>query len=135
MSNINDVSDDINPDDVPEKDAAFYAALRGETVSSVLDGAGSGVNYDEMDDEPTDEFGDLIEDWGDNGEVDAPDETKSVSGLEAPAPLPDPYGVSFTDEELDALTDTESEEAVKLALGKSTPNKRALLSAGQLDAD
>ena len=48
---------------------------------------------------------------------------------ELPAPLPDPFGLSFSDEELDALTETDSPEAVKLAFAQATPDKRALLGA------
>lgn len=63
-------------------------------------------------------------------------ETKAVDADELPAKLPaklpDPYGMSFTDEELDALTDTDNEETVKLAMGTSTPAKRALESAKQV---
>jgi hypothetical protein len=59
-SNTN--SDDIDPADVPVKDAAFYARLRGGAGSgSALESPKSGVDYSEIEDEPTDEHGDLIE--------------------------------------------------------------------------
>jgi HK97 family phage portal protein len=69
------------------------------------------------------------------------DETKALTAevLTAehgmPAPLPDPHGVAFTDEELAALTDTDNEEAVKRAYVKSTPEKRALLRAEPINQD
>ncbi len=46
-----------------------------------------------------------------------PNETKAIeTDNELPAPLPDPFGVAFTDSDLEALTDTQLEEAVKLVI-------------------
>ncbi len=64
--NFNDSNndfDDVDPADVPAKDTAFYARLRGGSAApdSVLDSPKSGTDYSEIEDEPTDEHGDLIE--------------------------------------------------------------------------
>lgn len=61
---------------------------------------------------------------------------KSVGAAapELPERLPDPHGMAFTDAELDALTDTDNEESVKLAMGTATPEKRALLGAKPVKA-
>lgn len=56
-------------------------------------------------------------------------ETKSLLDDEMPARLPDPHGVAFTGAELDALTDTDNAEAVKLAYAGATTAKRALLGS------
>lgn len=70
----------------------------------------------------------LIESPGKGADTKSmPNENKSTESM--PEPLPDPHGVAFTDEELDALTDLDSEEAVKLAYARSTPDKQALLGA------
>lgn len=53
---------------------------------------------------------------------------------EMPAALPDPLGVGFTDDELAALEETDSPEAVKLAMGRATPEKRALLDAKPVES-
>lgn len=47
--------------------------------------------------------------------------------LELPAPVADPHGMSFSDEEMDALTDTDNEAAAALARATSTPEKRDLI--------
>lgn len=46
---------------------------------------------------------------------------------------PDPFGMAFTQEEIDKLTDVNSEAAVKAAFADATPEMRALLSAQQID--
>lgn len=61
--------------------------------------------------------------------IDEPDETKAAPDDEMPDALPDPLGVTFTDAELDALTETDSEDAIKLALGKASADQRELLTA------
>lgn len=58
--------------------------------------------------------------------------TKAADELPMPERLSDPFGMSFTDDELDALTDVENDDAVKLAMGTATPEKRKLLGAKQV---
>jgi len=55
--------------------------------------------------------------------------SEAITDDEMPASLPDPFGLAFTDAELESLTDVNSEEAVKLAFAQATPAKRALLGA------
>ena len=47
--------------------------------------------------------------------------------LELPEAKADPHGMSFTDEELAALTVTDDEAAKALAFGLATPEKRRLI--------
>ena len=62
-------------------------------------------------------------------------ETKSNEPETTPAPLPDPHGVAFTQAELDALTDVDSPEAVRLAFGLATDEKRAMLNADVINGE
>jgi len=65
----------------------------------------------------------------DTGETQSMKTSEATTDDEMPAPLPDPFGLNFTDAELESLTDVDSEEAVKLAFAQATPEKRALLAA------
>ena len=49
--------------------------------------------------------------------------------LELPPRADDPHGMAFSGDELDALTDVESDEARALALATASPEKRDLLKA------
>lgn len=53
--------------------------------------------------------------------------------LALPEPLPDPHGMNFTDSEIAALEATDTEAAKALAFATATPEKRALLKAGDTE--
>jgi len=87
---------------------------------------------DDLSDENADGY--IVPDGWPQSRATKTDPTADPDGP-LPAALPDPYGVTFTPEEIAALSDTNNPAATKLALGLATPEGRSLMRAEPVEGD